>query len=294
MCEKLLALGYNVIGADIKHNEWNEKIDKLTHIVDLTDKRAVNKLPNDFDIIIHLAANARVYDLVVNPELARDNFEMIFNMLEFSRKNEIKSFVFSSSREVYGNSGKLIHSEENADIKHTESPYSATKLGGEALVRSYNQCYNTDFIIFRFSNVYGMYDNSNRVIPLFINLCRQGKDLTVFGKEKMLDFTYIDDTISGIISGIENFDTVKNNVFNLGYGQGTSILKVAELIKQELKSNVNIHLKENRTGEVVKYIADISNAKAKLGYDPKVKIGEGIKKSIEWYSKSLLLPAIHA
>lgn len=289
LCETLLEKGYEVVGVDWKKNKWNKKVDELTINIDLRDKaKVLSQLPKDIDLVIHLAANARVYNLVVDPSLARDNFETLFNVLEFTRINNIKKFMFSSSREVYGNSNKIIHLEDDALVKHCESPYTASKIGGESLIYSYQQCYGIQFIIFRFSNVYGMYDDSDRVIPLFIRLCHEGKDLIVFGKEKLLDFTYIDDTINGVIKCIENFETIKNDVFNIAYGQGTSILEVAQLIKELMKTNNKINLQNNRTGEVVRYIADITKAKAHIKYDPKVTIIEGVQKSIEWYKNNAL------
>ena len=73
-------------------------------------------------------------------------------------------------------------------IDNCESPYSASKIACEALFRSYKKCYGIDFILTRFSNVYGMYDDSDRVIPLFIRLTKENKDLEIFGKDKLLDF----------------------------------------------------------------------------------------------------------
>ncbi|HLD57951.1 MAG TPA: NAD-dependent epimerase/dehydratase family protein [archaeon] len=283
LCEKLLELGYDVVGVDSRENEWNQKVNSITKVGSLLDRKFVDSLPRS-ELIIHLAAHARVYDLVVNPELAKENFEIIFNVLEFARKSAVKGFIFSSSREVYGNSEKIIHSEDDALVKNCESPYTASKIGGEALVHSYNQCYGLGYIIFRFSNVYGMYDNSNRVVPLFIRLVKSGQDLIVYGKEKLLDFTYIDDCVSGIMSSIQNFGKVKNNTFNLASGFGTSILEVAQLIKTLLNGKNKIILKDPRTGEVIRYIADISKAKKVLGYDPQTTIVEGVKKAIEWHN----------
>lgn len=287
LCEKLLEKGYDVVGADWKPNKWNSKVQDITINVDLRDKfKVIDKLPKEIDLVIHLAANARVFDLVVDPDFAKDNFLTLFNLLEYSRINKIPRFIFSSSREVYGNSNKHVYLESEADVRNCESPYAASKISGEAWVRSYQRCYGIDFVLFRFSNVYGMYDDSDRVVPLFIRLCRQEKDLVVFGKDKSLDFTYIDDTVSGIISSIERFDSAKNDVYNLAFGESTSILDLAKMIKELMNSRVNIMTKDNRTGEVVKYIADISKAREKLGYKPETNIEEGIKKSIEWYNKN--------
>lgn len=287
LSEKLIDLGYNVTGVDIRPNKWNPNLNKNTILVDLTKKEQVfDKIPNNFDLIIHLGANARVFNLVADPTLARDNFESLFNILEFARKNKINRFMFSSSREVYGNSDTLVHPENHISVSNCESPYAASKISGEALVHSYFRCYNIDFIIFRFSNVYGMYDDSDRVIPLFIKLCKEGKNLSIFGKDKLLDFTYIDDVVEGVKLCVEKFDTGKNDVYNLAYGEGTTILETAEMIKKFLKSGSKIILKENRLGEVVKCITNISKAKQKLGYSPKTTISDGIRKTIDWYSKN--------
>ena len=287
LCETLMEKGYEIVGIDIKQNEWSEKVDRITIISDLRDRNCFSKLPDDFDMIIHLAANARVYNLVVNPSLARDNFEILFNILEFSRLKNIDRFIFASSREVYGNSDKVFHNEEEAYVRNCESPYTASKIGGEALVHAYQQCYGINFIIIRFSNVYGMYDDSDRVIPLFIKLAKENRDLVVYGKEKLLDFTYIDDAISGVLKCIENFDQVKNDVFNIASGKAISIVELAQLIRKYMHSKSKIVIKESRTGEVMKFIADISKAREKLGYEPKTTIDEGIKKSIKWYVKGV-------
>jgi len=279
LSEKLLEKNYDVVGIDWKPNKWNKKIEKITLHYDLRDKSIFNKIPKNFDLVIHLAANARVYNLVKQPELARDNFLTTFNTLNFARKNNIKRFIFASSRETYGNSKKIVHSEDEVRIENCESPYTASKIGGEALVHSYQQCYGIDFVIFRFSNVYGMYDDSDRVIPLFIKLTKEGKEL--------LDFTYINDTISGILKTIENFKKAKNDVYNIGSGKGASIVEVAQLIQETMKGQNKIIIQERRTGEVVKFIANITKAKQKLGYKPKINIVDGIKKSIWWYQKNL-------
>ena len=287
LCEELLGQDYGVIGVDWKPNKWNKKIEKITLHYDLRDKSFFTKIPANFDLIIHLAANARVYNLVENPNLAKDNFETTFNTLDFARKNKIKRFIFSSSREVYGNAGKTKYSEDNVSINNCESPYSASKIAAEALFYSYRHCYGINFIILRFSNVYGMYDDSDRVIPLFIKLTKEGKNLTVFGREKTLDFTYINDAVSGILKAIDNFGKAKNDVYNIATGKGTSILKLAGFIQKSMKKQNKIIMKNSRIGEVIKFVADISKAKKKLNYQPKVEISEGIKRTVKWYKENL-------
>jgi UDP-glucose 4-epimerase len=282
--EKLLNLGYEIIGVDWKTNKWNKNLEKRTIHLDLRNKNLVlKKLPKKVDLIIHLAANARVYELVKNPDLARDNMITTYNILEYARINKIKNIIFASSREVYGNTKKAKHKEEDVEIENCESPYSASKISGEALIHSYCKCFGINYVIIRFSNVYGMYDESDRVIPLFIRKAIKNENLVVFGKDKILDFTYIDDAVEGTIKIIQKFDKIKNNTFNIATGKGTKILFVAQLIKKFLNSKSRIIIKQNRPGEVVKYIADISKAKKLLNYEPKTDIIEGIKKTIKWY-----------
>jgi len=289
LCEFLLENKYTVVGVDCKQNKWSKKIQDITLNIDLRNKEDVlTKIPKDVDLVIHLAANARVYNLVVDPSLARDNFEIMFNVLEYTRINNIKKVMFSSSREVYGNSKKTLNRENDVRINNCESPYTASKIGGEVLVQAYQRCYDINFIIFRFSNVYGMYDDSDRIIPLFIKLCKDNKDLIIYGEDKLLDFTYIDDVIFGILLCINKFDEIKNNIFNLASGEGTSLLDVANLIRTSLKVNNKIKIRNNRVGEVINYVANISKF-SKLGYNPKTNIMTGINKFIKWYSLNLKL-----
>lgn len=286
LTEKLLERGDTVIGVDWRENKWKPEINKITQIVDLRDKEKTLALP-EADVIVHLAANARVYELVEDPSRARDNFETLFNILEYARKKNVKKFIFASSRESYGNARRDRYTEDMVEIDQCESPYTASKVGGEALVHSYMRCYGIDAIIFRFSNVYGMYDDSERVIPLFIRLTKKNEPLTVFGKDKCLDFTYIDDNVAGVMAGIDKFDAAKGQTFNLGNGAGTTILELAETLKKLRGSTSEIKLGESRIGEVTHYIADITRAKTVLGYDPKVPFAEGITKTVEWYDKNL-------
>ncbi len=289
LCEALLSVGHTVTGADWEPCKWNPIVEKLRINIDLRDKEKFSALPKDIDMIIHLAANARVYELVEHPERAMDNIVDTFNILEFARENNIKKMMFASSRETYGNihlpSGEK-YSEDKAHFMTCESPYAASKIAGEALIESYKRCYGIDSIIWRFSNVYGMYDDSIRVVPLFFRQAKAGETLNVFGKEKCLDFTYIDDCVAGILLGVEKFETAKNDTYNLAYGEGTTILHLAEEMKRLLKSDSKIVTTSARTGEVTHYIADISKAQKKLGYRPQTPFAEGVKKSVEWYIKN--------
>jgi len=280
---RLLKSGYDVRGADVVENNWSDRVDEVTRIVDLRDKDAVAELDADVDMIVHLGANARVHKLVGAPEGARDNFEMTFNVLEFTRRNDVDEFLFSSSREVYGNKGKLIYNEEDTYTDACESPYTASKIGGEAMVKAYQKCYSIDTSLLRFSNVYGRYDRSNRVVPLFIAQAARGQDLTVYGADKVLDFTYIDDCVAGLMEVIDSFEKVQGTTLNIASGEGTSLLELARAVVDQLDADVDVHVEPNRTGEVSRYVADITRANRLLGFEPEYSFEDGLNATLEWY-----------
>lgn len=286
LCEKLLEQGHDVIGADWEPCKWKQEIEDLRIDIDLRHAEELGKLPTDVELIIHLAANARVYELVENPHRAFDNVQDTFNVLEFARKNGIKKLMFASSRETYGNihlpDGQL-YSEDKAHFMTCESPYTASKIAGEAFIEGYKRCYDLETIIIRFSNVYGMYDDSIRVVPLFFRQAKAGEKMLVFGKDKCLDFTYIDDAVQGVTKAIANWDAAKNSTYNLAFGEGTTIMHLAEKMKELLSSSSEIEATDSRTGEVTHYIADIAHAKKTFGYSPETSFEDGIRKSVEWY-----------
>lgn len=279
---------HQVVGVDLVQNKWNPELNAHTVIADLRRKEELAKLPLNLDLVIHFAANARVYELVRRPDLALDNILITFNVLEFMRRNSISRVIFASSRETYGNiMGVEPLSEDRVRLENCESPYSASKISGEAMIRAYSKVYGIDFVIVRFSNVYGMYDDSDRVIPLWIRQCFEKNDLIVYGGDKTLDFTYINDAVKGTVGIIDRFDKVKGNIFNIAYGKGINLLDIAQRIRDLLRANNEIIIKENRPGEVWRFEADISVAREQLDYQPKVGIEEGLKSTVEWYKKFL-------
>jgi UDP-glucose 4-epimerase len=292
LANSLLGRGYDVTGVDSKRNRWIERVDERTRTLDLADQGSMDELPRSTDLIVHLAANARVHKLVQNPELAKQNFDITFNVLEYAREVGA-DVIFSSSREVYGNNGKIIHNETDTYVDECESPYTASKIGGEALVKSYSNCYDLETSIVRLSNVYGRYDASNRVVPLFIAQAHRGEGLVVYGDDKLLDFTHIDDCVTGLVKLIEQFSKCSDTTFNIASGRGTSLLEVAEIVVEELDADVPINVEPNRTGEVSRFVADISKSQNLLGYSPEYSIADGLRATVDWYlNRDQLLNAI--
>lgn len=284
--------GHQVFGIDIRPNPWTNEIETL--LQDLSKPYTSFKggighvpYPANIDVVVHFANHAKVHELVKQPERALENITMNFNVLEYCRQNNLP-LIFSSSREVYGDIHRYITEESYADFAFTESPYSASKIAGEALIYSYAQCYGLRYLVFRFSNVYGRYDNDIhrmlRVIPHFIRQISQDKPITVYGKEKVLDFTYVDDCVAGVYAGIERLVSgeIANHTINLAYGQGNSLVQMAEFVGEALGKTPNMTIKPARVGEVTHYVANVGKARALLDYTPQVPLREGIFQAVQW------------
>lgn len=289
---RLMEHGHTVYGVDVRANTWTDQIELLLQDLSASYKNydggiGYVEYPKDLDIVVHLAAHAKVHELVEKPDRALENITMTFNVLEFCRHNNLP-IVFSSSREVYGDIHRYITEESYADFAFTESPYSASKISGEALIYSYAQCYNLRYMVFRFSNVYGRFDNDlermERVIPLFIRKISRNEPITIYGEKKVLDFTYVDDCVAGIHAGMELLVSgkEKNHTINLAYGQGNSLVTMAEFIADALGVKPDITIEPARVGEVTHYVANIGKARALLNYNPTTPLREGIERAVAW------------
>lgn len=284
LTRRLIDDGHTVIPIDIKPCVWDKQIDRRTLRMDLRKPvKSIGRRKKP-DMIVHLAANARVHELVVHPQRALDNYLMTHNILEFARQLGIRRILFSSSREIYGESSPgQRRKEPNTNVDRIKSPYTASKFSSEALLHAYHACYDIQSVIVRLSNVYGKYDVSERVVPLFIYYALRDRTLTLFGEEKKLDFTYIDDCVDGLVRIVRRFDKVSGNTFNLATGNGERLRDLATWIIRETGSDSKIEIDHKRTGEISRFVADISQARQLLGYDPKVSLKEGIKFAVEWY-----------
>jgi UDP-glucose 4-epimerase len=280
--------GHEVFGVDKRLNGWTDDFRYL--LQDLTFPGGLGDDYPPADVIVHLAAHAKVHELVRDPRRALENAIMTFNVLEYCRANRLP-LVFSSTREVYGDVHRFDeYGEATADFAFTESPYSASKIASEALIYSYARCYGLQYLVFRFSNVYGRFDNDLsrmvRVIPLFTHRLLHGKPITIYGgSDKTLDFTYIDDCVDGLARGVESLvaGSVVDETINLAYGQGNTLVRAAELIATELGIEAQIGFTPSLLGEVTHYVADIRKAHDLLDWEPRVPLDEGIPRAVSWF-----------
>ena len=243
------------------------------------------------DIVVHLAAHAKVHQLVAQPHRALENTTMTFNVLEYCRQRRLP-LVFSSTREVYGDVHRFEgYGEATADFAFTESPYSASKIASEAFIYAYARCYGLPYLVFRFSNVYGRYDNDLhrmlRVMPLFIHSMLRGEPITVYGgADKVLDFTYVDDCVDGIVARDRGARRRPrpNETINLAFGEGNTLVRVAELIAaSRRRAEDDDRAVAARRGDALRRRHPQGARAARLGAE--VPLDEGIPRAVAWFQE---------
>ena len=253
---------------------------------DLTDAATVNELIGGvkFDQIIHLAARAGVRPSLEEPALyQRVNVEGTVNILEAARKSGCKKITIASSSSVYGVNAKTPFSESDP-IFSAISPYAASKLACEALGHVYHHIYGLDVIMLRFFTVYGPRQRPDLAIHKFAKLICAGKPIPVFGDGSTArDYTFISDIVDGIEACTRN--SFGFEIFNLGEAQTVTLSRLIELLEKSLDKKAIINRQPAQPGDVPITFADVSKARAKLGYNPRVKIDAGIPTFVEWFNK---------
>ena len=221
---------------------------------------------NEYDVIFHIGALARIQPSLRNPyKSIFNNFVSSLNIFEYARRNNIKV--------VYAGSSTFHHGLYS-------SPYAWSKYSGEELCKLYSSVYDLSTAICRFYNVYGPYQledgDYSTVLGIFEKQYREGKPLTITADgEQRRDFTYIDDIVDGLVKCSEH--NFKAEFFELGRGVNYSINEIADMFGKDYPREYI----SARKGEYDVTLADYSKAKLKLGWEPKGDITQYIKSIIE-------------
>lgn len=307
VCERLLKDGHSVCAFDDLNPFYDPAIKQrnigdlqslarpFTFVDgDLTERADLDEVfaSAQFDQIVHLAARAGVRPSLEEPALyQRVNVEGTVNLLEAARLAGVNKVTIASSSSVYGVNSKVPFSEEDP-IFHAISPYAASKLACEALGHVYHHVHGMDVAMLRFFTVYGPRQRPDLAIHKFAKLIHAGKPIPVFGDGSAArDYTYVDDTVSGILACTQK--EFGYEVFNLGESETVQLSTLIELLEASLKTKAVIDRQPMQPGDVPITYADISKAREKLGYNPQVKIEEGIPRFVEWFlaNQSSPLPA---
>ena len=253
--------------------------------IDARDYNFVNYLLNDIpcDTLIHLAAVAHANKSNKDPYSTFDHsLRTLENTLDTARTNHnnINHFVFFSSSMVYGNFTSGIVNEDT--ICNPMGIYGSLKYCAEKIIKAYNEAFNLDYTIIRPSALYGERCVSRRVGQIFIENALSDKQITIAGDgSDKLDFTYIDDLISGILNVITN-EKSRNEIFNLTYGEARSIGQMAEIIKEYFpKIDLKYIPKDKLTPD--RGTLSVKKAHELIGYNPSSPLELGYRKYIEWY-----------
>jgi UDP-glucuronate 4-epimerase len=298
VCEALLKEGFEVVCMDNFNDYYNPKY-KQENIKDRLQNKKFTLLTKDFrdkdiakvfdkyDIhkVIHLGAQAGVRYSIENPILYLDvNVSGTLNLLEASRKNNVKHFVFGSSSSVYGLNSKVPFSEVDK-IDRLISPYAASKAAGELYCHVFSHLYGIDVTCLRFFTVYGPRGRPDMAPYKFTRLISEGKPIEMYGDgSSKRDYTYITDIVDGILQASKK--EFKYEIINLGNSKPVELNYLISLIERELGRKALIERKPMQLGDVPLTFADISKAKKLLGYKPKVSIEEGVRRFVEWYKKT--------
>ncbi len=239
------------------------------------------------DVVCHLAAWAGVRPSIQKPLVYQsNNVEGTNRLLELSRRFEVRPFVFASSSSVYG-ARKQVPFREDDRVDDPISPYAATKKAGELLGYTYHHLFGTHFIGLRFFTVYGPRQRPEMAIHLFADRILDGRPIKLFGDgSSSRDYTYIDDCVSGVVASIDRSTTTSGyRIYNLGKSETTTLDELVRTIEEAADKTAIIEREDDQPGDVPRTFADVSRARAELGYDPKTPVTVGIPKFVDWLKK---------
>lgn len=259
--------------------------DKRYHFVkgDICDRELVEKVIKEHEIeqIVNFAAESHVDRSITGPEpfIKTDVFGT-FTLLEASRKFDIERYVQISTDEVYGSIKEGSFKED--DPLNPSSPYSASKAGADMLVIAYYKTYGLNTVITRSSNNYGPYQYPEKLIPVLIIRALHDKPLPIYGDgTNVRDWLYVEDNCEAI--DLVRTKGKKGEIYNIAANDEWQNIDVAKLVLKYLKKPESlITFVEDRLGHDFRYSLKVDKIK-ELGWQPKIRFPEGLKRTVEWY-----------
>ena len=311
VCQALLDRGESVLGVDsltpyydvrLKKARLDRLIDQpgfVAQSMDIADRAAVEALFRShprIDRVVHLAAQAGVRHSLVDPySYVTANVTGQLTMLEACRHHgKIRHFVYASSSSVYGGNKKLPFSE--ADVTATPlSIYAATKLADEGIAHSYAHLFRLPATGLRFFTVYGPWGRPDMAAFLFTRAMLANEPIKLFNQGRLRrDFTYIDDIVAGVVAALDRPQAdggeaePPHRVYNLGNSRSEDLRDFIAVLEEALGIKARIDLLPMQPGDVAETFADVSRAKADLGFEPLTPITVGLPRFVDWYRSYFL------
>jgi len=291
--EKLLERGYKVIGVDNLNDYYDVKVKKYRlnslknypefkfYEVDIENLEGLKEVfkKNSFDYVINEAARAGVRYSMENPYVYfTTNVLGTLNLLELSKEYGVKKFVLASTSSLYA--GQKMPFNEDLPVNTPISPYAASKKSAEVLCYTYHYLYGIDVSIVRYFTVYGPAGRPDMSVFRFIKWILEDKPLEVFGDgSQSRDFTYVDDIAEGTILATR---PLGYEIINLGNNRPHSLMEMIGLIERYTGKKARFEMRDFHKADMKATWADIGKAKSLLGWEPKVSLEEGIKRTVEW------------
>lgn len=298
ICEALIDMGYTVRCLDNLSTGKYENIEPLTKHAgftfiegDIRNSDTCMEATKGVDYVLNQAAWGSVPRSIEMPLLYEEiNIRGTLNMMEASRQNGVKKFVYASSSSVYGDSTTL-PKKEGQEGK-VLSPYALTKKVDEEYGRLYKELYGLDTYGLRYFNVFGRRQDPEgmyaAVIPKFIRQLLHDEVPTINGDGRQSrDFTYIDNVIEANLRACLAPGEAAGQAFNIGAGGRLFLIDIYHHLCKALNKDVEPNYGPPRKGDVRDSNADISKARELLGYDPEYDFEKGIALAIDWYKEYL-------
>jgi UDP-N-acetylglucosamine 4-epimerase len=255
---------------------------------DIRDYSVCTQACDGMDLISHQAALGSVPRSIKDPLTTNEvNITGTLNIFTAAKEKKIKRVVYAASSSAYGDHEELPKVEER--IGKPLSPYAITKYVNELYATVFANLYEMELIGLRYFNVFGPKQNPKgayaAVIPLFIEAILKKEAPVIHGKgHHSRDFTFVTNVVeANILSLLTDKKKAVNQIYNIGYGQQTTLQQLVQYLKEISQSDIEPIYAPERPGDVKHSLADISKAKNLLGYDPKISVEEGLQTTFNWY-----------
>jgi len=295
LTEALLKEGYKVRALS-QYNSfnywgWLEDINPSSNLEivcgDVRDPNFCREISKDIDVIFHLAALIAIpYSYIAPESYIETNVKGTLNICQAAKDNVVKRILVTSTSEVYG-TAKYVPIDEKHPLQ-PQSPYSASKIGADAIAMSFYNAFKLPLTIVRPFNTYGPRQSARAVIPTIITQIASGiKEIKLGDTTPTRDFNYVKDICRGFIL-LSKCDQAIGETVNIGSNYEISIKETFELIKDIMQSDVKLITDEQRIrpekSEVFRLWCDNRKMKALTGFEPKYSIKEGLEKTVEWFT----------
>ena len=251
---------------------------------DLVEGQVSDEAVRDVEYVLHQAAVPSVQRSIRDPVGTNQaNVTATLNLLESCRKAGVRRVIYAASSSAYGDTEVLPKTEDMRP--NPLSPYALQKLVGERYCKLYHDLYGLETISLRYFNVFGPHQDPHSeysaVVPKFISALLAKEPITVYGDgEQSRDFTYVDNVVEANLLAIQAKGTT-GPVINIGAGERTSLNALIDILERTIGIKAKVRYEAPRSGDVRHSLADITLARRLLGYEPKVRVEEGLRRTVE-------------